>query len=120
MKLVMKFGGTSLENASRIKQAAKVIQRFLEGNKIAVVVSAIGDTTDWLAKIGDAGQKRDGRELKKLRRKLRRLHVVTARAVVGRGGSGKLVATVEDLLSELDRAVEAVLNLRELSPRSRD
>jgi len=36
----MKFGGTSLSRASKMKNAAKILQRFSPSNKIVVVASA--------------------------------------------------------------------------------
>ncbi|MCD8089107.1 MAG: aspartate kinase [Clostridiales bacterium] len=47
MLIVMKFGGTSVANAERIMNVASRIKRsYASGNKIAVVLSAQGDTTD--------------------------------------------------------------------------
>lgn len=45
--VVMKFGGSSVADEDKIKNVAKrVIQTRQEGNKVVVVVSAPGDTTD--------------------------------------------------------------------------
>ena len=47
--LVQKFGGTSLEDANRIEVVADIIAKtILEGNKVAVVLSAMGEETDRL------------------------------------------------------------------------
>ncbi|MCD7777518.1 MAG: aspartate kinase [Clostridiales bacterium] len=47
MLIVMKFGGTSVANAERIMNVASRIKRSYDsGNKLAVVLSAQGDTTD--------------------------------------------------------------------------
>ena len=47
--LVQKFGGTSLEDANRIEVVANIIAKtILEGNKVAVVLSAMGEETDRL------------------------------------------------------------------------
>lgn len=47
MLIVMKFGGTSVANAERIMNVASRIKRsYNSGNRIAVVLSAQGDTTD--------------------------------------------------------------------------
>jgi aspartate kinase len=49
--LVVKFGGSSLENGEKISNAVKAIVKELDrGSKIAVVVSAMGKTTDFLLK----------------------------------------------------------------------
>lgn len=47
MLIVQKFGGSSVANAVKIKNAAAIIaETFLEGNEVLVVLSAQGDTTD--------------------------------------------------------------------------
>jgi aspartate kinase len=47
--IVMKFGGTSVANAERIKRAAaRIVQKRREGYSVAVVLSARGKTTDEL------------------------------------------------------------------------
>ncbi|WP_274365356.1 aspartate kinase [Paenibacillus thermotolerans] len=45
--VVMKFGGSSVGDAERMKRVAgRVIEKKQEGNQVVVVVSAMGDTTD--------------------------------------------------------------------------
>ena len=47
--IIKKFGGTSLSNIEKIKKAAKLVKKeVLLGNKVVVVVSALGKTTDKL------------------------------------------------------------------------
>ncbi len=47
--IVQKYGGTSVGNIDRIKKVAdRVIKEYEKGNKMVVVVSAMGDTTDEL------------------------------------------------------------------------
>ncbi len=48
----MKFGGSSVGDSERIKRVAnRAIQRHKEGNRIVLVVSAMGDTTDDLIEL---------------------------------------------------------------------
>jgi aspartate kinase len=52
--IVAKFGGTSIGNGERIKKAAQsVVNEYMKGKKIVVVVSAINKTTDEFLKIVD-------------------------------------------------------------------
>ena len=45
--IVAKFGGTSVGDGSRIKKAAQsVVNEYMKGNQIVVVVSAVNKTTD--------------------------------------------------------------------------
>ncbi len=47
--IVQKFGGTSVANAERVMNVAKIVtDTFAKGNDVVVVVSAQGDFTDVL------------------------------------------------------------------------
>jgi aspartate kinase len=52
--IVQKYGGSSVADAERIKNVARRIARTKEaGNRVVVVVSAMGDTTDALIKLAN-------------------------------------------------------------------
>lgn len=54
--LIIKFGGSSLADAKRISQAVETVAReYGHGNRVAVVVSAIGKTTDQLLELTNNG-----------------------------------------------------------------
>ena len=63
--IVQKFGGTSVADAERIKSAAsRIVKSHLDGNRVIVVVSARGKTTDELLKMAYAiNDNPDSREL---------------------------------------------------------
>ena len=47
--IVQKYGGSSVRNAKRIQAVAKrIAETKRKGNKLVVVVCALGDTTDEL------------------------------------------------------------------------
>ena len=53
-KIVMKFGGTSVANEERIERAASlIIDEVRRGKQVAVVVSAMGKTTDHLLTLAE-------------------------------------------------------------------
>lgn len=55
-RIVVKFGGTSIANGERIRLGAKAVHReYKKGIEVAVVVSAMGHTTDELIKAAKAG-----------------------------------------------------------------
>jgi len=56
--LVFKFGGASVKDADAVRNVASIIHRF-PGKKIAVVVSAMGKTTNKLEEITNAIYHRD-------------------------------------------------------------
>ena len=52
--IVVKFGGTSVGDGSRIKKAAQsVVNEYMKGSKVVVVVSAVNKTTDELIGLSD-------------------------------------------------------------------
>ena len=52
--IVAKFGGTSVGNGSRIKKAAQsVVNEYMKGSQVVVVVSAVNKTTDDLIGLSD-------------------------------------------------------------------
>lgn len=67
---MLKFGGTSVKNLGRIQHVAEIVRDRLSKDKkqkILVVVSAMGDTTDYLLKLGaQCSRTPDKRELDSL------------------------------------------------------
>jgi len=54
MKLVLKYGGTSISSAKDIQNVAKQIQSLSKNNQLVIVCSAISDTTDDLIEISQS------------------------------------------------------------------
>ena len=63
--IVQKFGGTSVADADRIRNVARIItETYRRGHSLVVVLSAQGDTTDDLiAKAGEINPKASKREM---------------------------------------------------------
>jgi len=116
----MKFGGSSLANATSIRNAARIVQRFSAENKIVVVASAMNDTTERLLEIGELAQKKENARVRKILGITQRLHVKTARSVSSRKTSRELLDRINQLNTDLEKTVEGISHLRELTPRSRD
>ena len=51
--IVQKFGGTSVKSVARIRNVASIIARAAAGDSVVAVVSAMGDTTDYLVKLAN-------------------------------------------------------------------
>ncbi|MEK6302077.1 MAG: aspartate kinase [Acidobacteriota bacterium] len=49
--IIQKFGGTSVKSVARIKNVASIVARAARNDSVVVVVSAMGDTTDYLVKL---------------------------------------------------------------------
>ncbi len=53
-RLVQKFGGTSVADVGKIRKAAEIaVKNASEGNEVAIVVSAMGHTTDQLVSLAE-------------------------------------------------------------------
>jgi aspartate kinase len=106
--IVMKFGGSSVANAERIKHVASIIQAYAE-KRPAVVLSAMGDTTDHLLEAADlAVQGKVDIE------KVEKLHLDTAKEL------DVDVPAIKELLEELKTLLTGISMLHELTRRTRD
>jgi aspartate kinase len=117
--IVMKFGGTSVENAKAIERAAAIVKGRLE-QKPVVVVSAMAKVTDQLLGMARAAGAGDRKTALKLCRTLQERHYNTAGELLGTAlfteFHSDLAADFENL-EELLRGISAV---GELTPRTTD
>jgi aspartate kinase len=55
--LVVKFGGSSLSNPTKIKRASEsIVREYSQGNRLVIVASAVGKTTDELLELANGGE----------------------------------------------------------------
>src|SRR6266487_2380704 len=116
----MKFGGSSLANAAKIRNAARVVERFSPENRIVVVASAMDDTTDRLVELGELARRGESARASKILSRIQKLHTKTAQATSSRKVSKELLDRIDRLNKELEKTVQGISHLRELTPRSRD
>src|SRR5712692_5784127 len=117
--IVMKFGGTSVQDAKAIERVAHIVQGRLADRPV-VVVSAMAKVTDSLLAMGKAAGNGDRKNALKMARALRERHYETAGELLGTAlfteFHGDLGADFEDL-DELLRGIGAV---GEITPRTYD
>src|SRR5437879_6472251 len=116
----MKFGGSSLANAAKIRNAARVVERFSPENRIVIVASAMDDTTDRLVELGELARRGESARASKILSRIQKLHTKTAQATSSRKVSKELLDRIDRLNKELEKTVQGISHLRELTPRSRD
>jgi aspartate kinase len=118
--LVMKFGGTSMGSAERIRVAARIAAEEKARRPILVVVSAMSGVTDLLidtlrhAEVGD----REGMEVKL--RQLEERHLETCRELIPAGERAATLAAIENKIADFRRIARGMLMLGERPPRSVD
>ena len=70
--IAMKFGGTSVGNAERMKNVAEIVAERAQQAEVAVVVSAMGGVTDMLIRAANEASRGDREHWKNVRRELAR------------------------------------------------
>src|SRR2546427_10906230 len=114
----MKFGGSSLANAARIKNAARIIRRFSQENRIVVVASAMDDTTDRLAGIGDLAREGGNARARKILSNIQTLHTKTAPATSSPKTTKGPLKPIDPMRGGLEKTVAGISHRREPTPRS--
>src|SRR6202051_679737 len=117
--IVMKFGGTSVEDARAIERVAAIVKGRL-GQQPVVVVSAMAKVTDTLLTMARAAGAGERKTALKLCRTLQERHYNTANELLG-------TAVVSDFHSELgsefeglDELLRGISAVGEITPRTTD
>lgn len=122
MRLVLKFGGTSVGSASAMQQAADIVAGLRSaGHELAVVTSAMSGVTDRLLSAAQAAvQGRRGDALR-IESELRETHERAA-TELGLQGSARaeVLDPIDTRLAELRLLCDALAVLGEASPRALD
>jgi aspartate kinase len=118
---VMKFGGTSVGSAERIRKAAEIVAAATREREVVVVVSAMAGVTNSLVDAAHRSAGGDKGAAEKLGHSLAAKHKETLAALVDDA------AKRDALQPQLDAIIEEVANrcrgvawLRELTPRTLD
>jgi aspartate kinase len=117
--LVMKFGGTSVEDAKAIDRIATIVRGRLPQKPI-VVVSAMAKVTDQLLATARAAGAGDRETALKLSRGLRERHYNTAGELLGTGVFTQFHSELESDFDALDELLRGIAAVGELTPRTAD
>ena len=117
--IVMKFGGTSVEDATAIHRAADIVVSRLHEQPV-VVVSAMAGITDALLAMARDAAAGALPEARKQARQLRQRHLAALRTLVS--GTDEAIAQqdLQALLDSLLDMLRGIASLGELSPRTTD
>ena len=121
MKLVVKFGGTSLASVKDIQNVANSVSKLSNDNKIVVVCSAIDGITDELINISEKIKKENKKDANRILARVSQKHKQFATHIVTNPKIQKpLLDKIKSDLSELEELVHGLLLLGEITPRSFD
>jgi len=108
--IVMKFGGSSVADATRLKHVAEIVKTQLD-KKPALVLSAMGDSTDHLLEAGRLALNEGKVEIAGVEK----LHLATVKNL-----KLPIQGEIGSLLDELKHLLSGISLIRELSPRTKD
>jgi len=122
MKLVMKFGGTSVGESSRIKHVASIVRDHArKGNKIVVVVSAMSGVTDRLIEAAEKASMRDRSSIEAFVKSLAGMHNQACQEVIeDREILEQTLRSLNEQIAELEKVLVGITYLGELTLRSKD
>ena len=122
MRIVMKFGGTSVGNVERVAQVAEIVKAEVQrGEQVAVVLSAMSGVTNALLKSAHEAANGSIEHLLATREDFQRRHMEIINALVGDETSRRLLRDRTD--TTLDQFVDlcsSIFVLGELTPRGSD
>jgi aspartate kinase len=117
--IVMKFGGTSVEDAASVERVAEII-RGRVSLRPAIVVSAMGKTTRKLLQAAEASAAGDSRSTLAIVADLKTRHVSEARQLVKDASGREVFSIIEKHFDELKKLLEGLAILGEVPPRGLD
>ena len=117
----MKFGGTSVGDATCIRRSAEIVANASREHSVAVVVSAMSGVTNRLIDAAHQAKRGDRDAGKRLAEALHRQHFEALAMLVSNEKSRIQVQhRIEEILGEGSRLYEGTALLRELTPRTLD
>ena len=121
MKVVLKYGGTSISNKKNITKVVKDIHLLSKQNEIVVVCSAISGITDDLLQISKMIQRGNKEHAKKLCTKIINQHKKLAKETIQKSQNRKkLLQILQDDFSELQELLHGLILLEHITPHSLD
>jgi aspartate kinase len=110
--IVMKFGGSSVADAGRLRHVAGIVETQIE-RKPVLVLSAMGDTTDYLLEAGEAAFRNGLVSVERIERG----HLAVMKSLKLPVPAQK---EIKSLLEELRSLLSGIALIRELTGRTRD
>lgn len=121
MKVVLKFGGTSVSSPANIRNVAGLIQQLKKENKVIPVFSALSGVTDNLIRITNLIQNRNKEDANTLAKKIIKMHSDIANQCVKNSKIKKeLLNKMKTDLNEFQDLLHGMILLGEVTPRSTD
>jgi len=117
----MKFGGTSVGDASCIAKVAEIIRAASAASDIVVVVSAMSGVTNKLIEAATQAEAGNREAVETILAQLRQQHNIAVDALIHSDAQQKYLGEkMQKCFEEGERLCQGTMLLRELTPRTRD
>jgi bifunctional aspartokinase / homoserine dehydrogenase 1 len=116
---VLKFGGSSVANATNINRVVDIIKQKVKEDTTVVVVSALGGITDILLQCSQLAADGDERYKEKLHEAELR-HLSTVKELITITQQSAVLSLVKTLCNEIEDICTGIFLLKELSERTKD
>jgi len=118
--VVMKFGGTSVGSAERMKNVAEIVAHHAQRTEVVVVVSAMGGVTDMLIRAASEASQGDREHWKNVRRELAHRHREVADQLLKAGEQAIVLPRLADAVANFEDLCSGFSLVREVTPRAMD
>jgi len=116
----MKFGGTSVGNAERIRQSAEIVRQARREHSVVVVVSALAGITDQIVQTAKAASVGNAEVVDAHLEAIERRHREVMEELFRDARREAVAATVGEVLTELREFCSALLRFRATTPQVLD
>ncbi len=122
MKIVMKFGGTSVGTGENIRHVADLVTQYAKNDcRVAVVVSALAGVTNSLIEIACKAKKSDAKQIEAFTKELLQKHLeAISTAITSKQIQKEVNQITEKTISELEKVLTGICYIGELTPKSKD
>ncbi|MCH3882254.1 bifunctional aspartate kinase/homoserine dehydrogenase I [Tenacibaculum aquimarinum] len=114
---VLKFGGSSVASSQTIQQVLQVVKQTAENNKVLVVVSAFGKTTNKLIAAAEQAATKDN-NYTLLFNEVKQHHLQVIRDLIATERQDEVKTKVEKLFSKLEILLQGCFLLEEITPKT--
>ena len=117
--IVLKFGGTSVANATNIKLVIDIVDNIAKTKKLVVVVSALSGVTDWLLTAACKAASKD-ETYKTSIEEIKQKHFDAISELIDTANQNQLLIKINSQINQLQTLLDGCFLLGELSPRTSD
>lgn len=115
--VVLKFGGSSVANATQIRKVLSILAQ--QDKPLAVVVSALGGVTDDLHTLGKLAATGDSTYAEHLKQ-IETRHINLVQELIPIAKQSGVLSNTKQMLNQLETILDGVYMIRELSPKTQD